>query len=120
MKYLTDLETKHPAEFLTLMHESNSPHVVKSSCDLDLFRAVRKLKSLLKSGVISQQCFLENRRMLLGGSDGINKAICKLTRNEELMDVIAEALSRTHIAKVFSAGSWLRITTGRLYMVRID
>ncbi|KDN34382.1 hypothetical protein RSAG8_12530, partial [Rhizoctonia solani AG-8 WAC10335] len=118
--YKRELETKHPAEFLTMMHESNSPQVMKSSSDVDLFRAVRKLKSLLKSGIITQQIFLENRRMLLSGSDErINRAICNLTRNEELMDTIGGALARVHIAKVFSAGSWMRITTGRLYMVAI-
>ncbi|EUC54398.1 hypothetical protein RSOL_045890, partial [Rhizoctonia solani AG-3 Rhs1AP] len=49
----------------------------------------------------------------------VNRAICNLTRNEELMDTIADALSRVHIANVFSAGSWMRITTGRLYMVAV-
>jgi hypothetical protein len=113
-----ELEKDHPAEFLTMMHESNSPQLMKQSSDLELFRAVWKLKRLLQSKTISEKTFLDNRRMLLGGlEERTNRAICNLTRNSELMDAIYESLQRVHIAKIFSAGAWMRLTTGRLYMV---
>ncbi|QRW26171.1 hypothetical protein RhiXN_11248 [Rhizoctonia solani] len=116
--YKQELERDHPAKFLTMMHESNSPQLMKRCSDLELFCAVRKLKKLLKSGTINEQTFLQNRCMLLGGlDDRTNRAICNLTRNDELMDAISDSLSRVHIAGAFSAGSWMRLTTGCLYMV---
>ncbi|KEP47032.1 hypothetical protein V565_170740, partial [Rhizoctonia solani 123E] len=116
--YKRSLETEHPAEFLTMMHETNSPQVVKTSSDVDLFRAVVKLKGLLKAGTITEKAFVQNRTMLLSGSEErTRRAICNLTRNESLMDAISKAVTRVHIANVFSPGSWMRLTTGRLYMV---
>ncbi|QRW18592.1 hypothetical protein RhiXN_03516 [Rhizoctonia solani] len=116
--YKKELEQNHPAEFLTMMHESNSPQLMKHSSDLELFLAVWKLRKLLKSGTINEEKFLQNCCMLLGGlEDRTNWAICNLTRNHELMDAILDSLARVHIAATFSAGSWMRLTTGRLYMV---
>ncbi|EUC54295.1 hypothetical protein RSOL_036580, partial [Rhizoctonia solani AG-3 Rhs1AP] len=115
--YKSQLETEHPAEFLTMMHESNTPQVMKMASNLDLFRAVYKLKGLLDTQAIDQQTFLQSRRMLLRFDERTNRAICNLTRNNQLMDAVMQALSRPHIATVFSAGSWMRLTTGRLYMV---
>ncbi|KAG8732151.1 hypothetical protein FRC11_000392 [Ceratobasidium sp. 423] len=116
--YKRELEANYPAEFLTMMHESNSPHVVKTTSDVDLFHTVVKLKNLLNAGTITEKVFLQNRCTLLGRSDErTRRAICNLTRNEKLLGAIVKALSRAHIAKVFSPGSWMRITTGRLYMV---
>ncbi|KAG8713722.1 hypothetical protein FRC11_011275 [Ceratobasidium sp. 423] len=115
--YKKELETNHPAEFLTMMHESNTPQIMKAASDAELFRAVYKLKGLLSSGTISQQTFLQNRRMLLRGEETNSRAISNLTRNDDLANAIAKALTREHIAKEFTAGSWKRLTTGRLYMV---
>ncbi|KAJ1299639.1 hypothetical protein OPQ81_011989 [Rhizoctonia solani] len=116
--YRKSLEVKHPAEFITMMHDSNSPQVVKTSSDVDLIRAVVKLKGLLKSGIISEQTFLNNRHALLSRcEEQTQRAMCNLTRNESLMDAIMQALSRAHIASAFSPGSWMRLTTGRFYMV---
>ncbi|GAB1527343.1 hypothetical protein RhiTH_010518 [Rhizoctonia solani] len=116
--YKKELEQNHPAEFLTMMHESNSPQLMKHSSDLELFMAVWKLRKLLKSGTINEEKFLQNRCMLLGGlEDRTNRAICNLTCNHELMDAISDSLACVHIAATFSAGSWMRLTTGRLYMV---
>ncbi|CAE6450348.1 unnamed protein product [Rhizoctonia solani] len=52
--YKHKLEKDHPAEFLTMMHESNSPQLMKQSSDLELFRAVWKLKRLLQSKTINE------------------------------------------------------------------
>jgi hypothetical protein len=114
---LPDLEQKHPAEFLTMMHESNTPQIMKSVGDVDLFRAVVKLKALLNSKTISRETFLQNRRALLGFNESTSRAISNLTRNSELVEAIMDALSRVHIANVFSAGSWKKLTIGRMYMV---
>ncbi|KAG9073878.1 hypothetical protein FRC06_011093, partial [Ceratobasidium sp. 370] len=111
------LEEEHPAEFLTLMHDSNSRQVLKSSEDVDLFRAVVKLKGLLDAGAISRETFLLNRRAILGHNETTSRAISNLTRNKELADAIMDALSRAHIAKAFQAGGWKKLTTGRVYGV---
>ncbi|EUC61790.1 hypothetical protein RSOL_406780, partial [Rhizoctonia solani AG-3 Rhs1AP] len=115
--YKKELETNHPAEFLTMMHESNTPQVMKTASDVELFRAVHKLKGFLRSGKISQQTFVQNRRMLLRGEERTSRAIANLTRNDDLANAIAKALTYEHIAKEFAAGSWMRLTVGRLYMV---
>ncbi|KAG8759676.1 hypothetical protein FRC11_001588, partial [Ceratobasidium sp. 423] len=115
--YKSQLETQHPAEFLTMMHESNTPQIMKPAQDVDLFRAVVKLKGLLEAKVISWESFLQNRRALIGFDKNIFRSISSLTHNKELADAIMEALSRAHIADVFSAGSWRRLATGRMYMV---
>ncbi|KAF8675265.1 hypothetical protein RHS04_06744 [Rhizoctonia solani] len=116
--YKKELEQNHPAEFLTMMHESNSPQLMKHSSDLELFLAVWKLRKLLKSGTINKEKFIQNCCMLLGGlEDRTNWAICNLTCNHELMDAILDLLAHVHIAATFSAGSWMRLTTGCLYMV---
>ncbi|QRW09518.1 hypothetical protein RhiLY_08517 [Ceratobasidium sp. AG-Ba] len=98
--YSAGLQSENPAEFVTLMHESNVPTMMKASSDVDLFRAVIKLKGFLKTGQVQKPA-----------------AVCMLTRNEGLADAILDALSRPHIAKTFQAGSWKRITTGRLWGV---
>jgi hypothetical protein len=113
----TEMEQDHPAEFLTMMHESNSPQVMKPNGDLDLFRAALKLKALLTAGTITREIFLVNRRTLLGYSESTARAISNLTRNDELADAVAEALTRPHIARVFSVGGWRKLATGRLYGV---
>ncbi|KAG9100095.1 hypothetical protein FS749_016285 [Ceratobasidium sp. UAMH 11750] len=116
--YMHRLEQDHPAEFLTMMHESNTRQILKPSDDVDLFRAGVKLKALLDQDVIDKETFLLNRRALLGHSETTSRAISNLTRNSELAGAITEALSRAHIAKVFQAGGWKKLTTGRLYVVR--
>jgi triphosphoribosyl-dephospho-CoA synthetase len=100
-----------------MMHESNSPQLVKTTGDLDLFRAVLKLKALLTANTITRETFLVNRRALLGFSEASSRAISNLTRNDELADAITEALTRPHIARVFSAGGWRKLATGRLFGV---
>ncbi|KAF8594896.1 hypothetical protein BDV93DRAFT_515410 [Ceratobasidium sp. AG-I] len=115
--YKAELEQDHPAEFLTMMHESNTPQIMKSTGDVDLFRATIKLKSMLTSGAITPNIFLQNRRALLSFNDTTSRAICNLTRNSKLADAICAATSRPHIAAVFSAGSWKRLTMGQLHMV---
>ncbi|KAG8714402.1 hypothetical protein FRC11_008630 [Ceratobasidium sp. 423] len=118
MVYKKELETNHPAEFITMMHESNAPQVVKTSTDVELFHAIRKLKLLLNSNTISQQVFLQNRRMLLAAApERSSRVLCSLTRNDDLMNAIAKALLCAPIANTFSVGSWMRLTTGQLYMV---
>lgn len=102
-----------------MMHESNTPQVMKAASDVELFRAVHKLKGFLRSGAISAQTFVQNRRMLLKANERTSRAISSLTRNDELANAIEQALAHEYIAKEFSAGSWMRLTTGRLYMVRI-
>ncbi|QRV75706.1 hypothetical protein RhiJN_03721 [Ceratobasidium sp. AG-Ba] len=106
------LQSENPAEFVTLMHESNVPTMMKASSDVDLFRAVIKLKGFLKTGQVQKPAFLLYRHALLGHDPTLSRAVCMLTRNEGLADAILDALSRPHIAKTFQAGSWKRITTG--------
>jgi hypothetical protein len=117
---IKELEVKHPAEFLTMMHESNTPQIMKPVEDVDLFRAVVKLKGLLESKAIDKDTFLQNCCALLSFDETVSRGICALTRNKELSTAIAEALLRPHIAKVFTAGSWKRLTTGQLYMVNFS
>ncbi|KAF8692402.1 hypothetical protein RHS03_08625, partial [Rhizoctonia solani] len=115
--YKKELEQNHPAEFSTMMHESNSPQLMKHSSNLELFLAVRKLRKL-KSGTINEEKFLQDCCMLLGGlEDRTSWATCSLTCNHELMDAILDLLAHVHIAATFPAGSWMRLTTGCLYMV---
>ncbi|KDN39106.1 hypothetical protein RSAG8_09013, partial [Rhizoctonia solani AG-8 WAC10335] len=115
--YEKELESRNPAEFLTLMHASNVPDVKQPNRDVDLFRAVLKLKGLFESKKINRETFLRNRQTLLGFKKSTSRAISNLTRNAELADAIAEALLHPHIAKAFSAGSWKLLTIGRLYMI---
>ncbi|KAG8761922.1 hypothetical protein FRC11_012244 [Ceratobasidium sp. 423] len=115
--YMNALERNHPADFLVMMHESNTPQVMKHVGDVDLFRAVSKLQKLLDAQSIDWETFLHHRRSLLGFDKNLARSISSLTRNKDLSNAITDALSRAHIASVFSAGSWRRLATGRLYMV---
>ncbi|QRW16643.1 hypothetical protein RhiXN_04644 [Rhizoctonia solani] len=91
---------------------------MKHSSNLELFLAVWKLRKLLKSGTINEEKFLQDCCMLLGGlEDRTNWATRNLTCNHELMDAILDLLAHVHIAATFPAGSWMRLTTGCLYMV---
>lgn len=114
---ITELELDHPAEFLTMMHESNSPDVKMHSQDADLFLAAVKLKRLLTDGRISKQIFFENRRMLLSHNETTARSIYMLSRDDELAEAVALALSRPHIKKIFKAGQWKGLTTGRFFGV---
>jgi hypothetical protein len=115
----TDLQVHHPAEFLTMMHESNVPLIMKASSDVDLFRAVVKLKGYLMAGTIDRRSFLLNRQALLGHDEWLARAVSNLTRNNVLAEAISSALTRPHIAKIFQAGAWKRLSTGRLWGVRM-
>ncbi|QRV83729.1 hypothetical protein RhiJN_11745 [Ceratobasidium sp. AG-Ba] len=115
--YATALQSEQPAEFLTMMHESNVPTIMKASSDVDLFRAIVKLKAFYDAGAVKKHAFLLNRQALLGHNVNTSRAICTLTRNNQLADAVSEALSRPHIAKTFNAGAWRRIATGRMWGV---
>ncbi|QRW06983.1 hypothetical protein RhiLY_05982 [Ceratobasidium sp. AG-Ba] len=100
-----------------MMHESNVPTIMKASSDVDLFRAIVKLKAFYDAGAVKKHAFLLNRQALLGHNVNTSRAICTLTRNNQLADAVSEALSRPHIAKTFNAGAWRRIATGRMWGV---
>ncbi|KAG8792618.1 hypothetical protein FRC12_005468 [Ceratobasidium sp. 428] len=116
--YLNSLERKHPAEFLTMMHESNAPRVLKPNQDADMFRATAKLGTWFHSGIIDRETYLQNRQALWAClTITAKRSLANLSRNQEVMEAVSQALSRPHIAKVFNAGSWVKITKGRLHGV---
>lgn len=117
LTFPTELEVDHPAEFITMMHESNAPEAKLPTVDADLFNAVAKLKAMLGQGKITEQQFVDNRQVLLAHNTDTRRAISMLTRNNELMDAVTHALERPHIRSLFKATPWKALTTGRFYGV---
>ncbi|KAG9093724.1 hypothetical protein FRC06_011398, partial [Ceratobasidium sp. 370] len=114
--YLKRFEEENPAEFLTMMHESNVPETKKYSQDVDLFHATLKLRTMMDDSRIGRDTFLSSRRALLGQNKTLNRAIASLTCNQLLADAILHALTRPHIEKVF------HVTAGLVHemVVQVD
>lgn len=114
---LQALEERYPAEFLAMMHCGNEIELRKSTLDADRFLAVHHLRCLLKAGKIDKETYDANKNRLMGKIESVRRGINSLTRSFTLSQAAAELLQHPQLRPLFSASSWRKLTTGRLYEV---
>ncbi|KAG8721239.1 hypothetical protein FRC08_014791 [Ceratobasidium sp. 394] len=120
--YSSDLETLHPAEFLTLMHSRNESEFRYSASDADRFIAMYRLLRLYQQGQVNKETYVASQMRLerYVPKDGARQGLKNLLRSPELAASISGLLECFHLRPCFNATTWgKKLVKGRFYAVSV-
>ncbi|QRV83737.1 hypothetical protein RhiJN_11753 [Ceratobasidium sp. AG-Ba] len=118
--YSQEIETEHPAEFITLMHMGNEDEHRLAPSDADRFLALHRLVCLYSKNQVTEETFQGNSEQILQSvlNSTTRQGLSNLVHTKELAHSIASAMEYLFLRPCFNGATWgKKLVKGRFFKV---
>ncbi|QRW12373.1 hypothetical protein RhiLY_11372 [Ceratobasidium sp. AG-Ba] len=116
--YSQEIETEHPAEFITLMHMGNEDEHRLAPSDADRFLALHRLVCLYSKNQVTEETFQGNSEQILQSvlNSTTRQGLSNLVHTKELAHSIASAMEYLFLRPCFNGATWgKKLVKGRFF-----